>query len=109
MCSHFPETGGEMKSTFLVLRQKHSISRLNCAVSLNCAVTPSQSPLMPSHPALSWGCRKLSCKDVLYGSLMSSLLDCRFSCLPCLTLSKVQNRLFVKGIKIDTTHLLTSH
>lgn len=100
------ETGGEMKSTFLVLPQKHSNSRLICAVS----PSPQSAPaLAPSHPALSQGCRKLSCEDVLYGSLMSSLLDCRFSCLPCLTLSKVQNRLFMKGIKIDAIHLLTSH
>ena len=45
------ETGGEMKSTFLVLRQKHSVSRLNFAVSLN----PQSVPPFAQPPSAKLG------------------------------------------------------
>lgn len=62
---------------------------------------PIQCHQIHSPPALSQCWKVPPCNDAIYGNLMSSLVDCRFSCLPCLALHKVQNKLFLTGIKID--------
>lgn len=91
------ETGSEVNSIFLVPPQTSPFkdSKL-CRV-----LPPIQCHLVLSHLALRQGWKKPS----IHGNWMSSLLDCGFSCLPCLTPDRVRNKLFSKGIKIGAMKL----
>lgn len=97
----FTEAGGEIKFHILGSHSAHPIYLFKTLQSPNIhSVPPSSQPLRCTS-----GMEKPSCNDAIYGNLMSSLSDCRFSYLLCLTPYKVQNRLFLKGIKIGAMML----